>query len=71
MKELLFEYKDIISNAEFITDLLETVLENGLMEFHGEYFQQFFGIIMGTNVAPILANLYIAKLEKILKEKTK
>ena len=26
---------------------------------------------MGTNVAPILANLYLAKLEKILKEKTK
>ena len=41
------------------------------MEFHGEYFQQIFGIIMGTNVAPILANLYLAKLEKILKEKTK
>jgi len=26
---------------------------------------------MGANVAPILANLYLAKLEKILKEKTK
>ena len=26
---------------------------------------------MGTNVAPILANLYLAKLEKMLKEKTK
>ena len=41
------------------------------MEFHGEYFQQIFGIIMGTNVAPILANLYLAKLEKFLKEITK
>ena len=69
MKEIVFEYKDVISNAEFIIDLLELVLENSLMEFHGEYFQQIFGIIMGTNVAPILANLYIAKLEKILKEK--
>ena len=26
---------------------------------------------MATHVAPILANLYLAKLEKILKEKTK
>ena len=26
---------------------------------------------MGTNVAPILANLYLAKLEKLLKDKTK
>ena len=41
------------------------------MKFHGEYFQQIFGIIMGTNVAPILANLYLAKLEKFPKEKTK
>ena len=41
------------------------------MEFDGEYFQQNFGIIMGTNVAPILANLYVAELEKMLKEKQK
>ena len=47
MKEIVFEYKDVISNAEFIIDLLELVLENSLMEFRGEYFQQFFGRIMG------------------------
>ena len=57
MQELVFE------NADFIIDLLELVLANSLMEFHGEYFQQNVGIIMGTNVAPILANLYLAKLE--------
>ena len=62
MEEIVFEYKDIISNAEFIIDSLELVLENSLMEFRGEHFQQIFGIIMGTNVAPILANLYLAKL---------
>ena len=66
MKLLVFEYKDVISNADFIIDLLEIVLENSLMEFQGEYFQQIFGIIMRTNVAPILVNLYLAKLEKIL-----
>ena len=71
MKELVNEYRDVISNADFVIDLLELVLDNSLLEFHGEYFQQIFGIIMGTNVAPILANLYLAKLEKILKEKTK
>ena len=71
MKGLVLEYKDIITNADFIIDLLEVVLKNSLMEFDGEYFQQIFGIIMGTNVAPILANLYLAKLEKMLKEKTK
>ena len=41
--------------------------------FDGEYFQQIFGviIIMGTNVAPILANIYMATLENLLKEKSK
>ena len=41
------------------------------MTFDGEYFQQIFGVIMGTNVAPILANIYMAKLEMLLKEKCK
>ena len=41
------------------------------MTFDGEYFQQIFGVIMGTNVAPILANIYMARLEQILKEKCK
>ena len=65
-KELVNEYKDVIANADFVIDLLELVLDNSLLEFYGEYFQQIFGIIciMGTNVAPILANLYLAKLEK-------
>ena len=39
------------------------------MTFAGEYFQQIFGVIMGTNVAPILANIYTARLEQILREK--
>ena len=34
------------------------------MEFHGKYFLQIFGIAMGTNLAPILANLYLAMLEE-------
>ena len=71
MMELVFEYNEVLPNADFIIDLLELVLKNSLMEFHGEYFQQIFGIIMGTNVPPILANLYLAKLAKFLKEKTK
>ena len=71
MKEFVFEYSDIILNADFIIELLEIVLENSLINFYGDNFQQVFGIIMGTNAAPILANLYLAKLEKNLKEKTK
>jgi len=39
------------------------------MVFDGEYFQQIFGLIMGTNVAPILTNIYMAMLEKELQQK--
>ena len=58
-------------NAGFVIDLLEVVLKNSLMSFDGEYFQQIFGVIMGTNVAPILANISMATLENLLKEKSK
>ena len=69
--ELVEEYENVIPNANFIIELLEVVLKNSLMTFDGEYFEQIFGVIMGTNVAPILANIYMAKLERILKEKSK
>ena len=39
------------------------------MTFDKEYFQQFFGIIMGNKFAPILANLYLAMLQEELKKK--
>ena len=39
------------------------------MTFDKEYFQQIFGIIMGTNLAPIFANLCLAMLQEELKKK--
>jgi len=54
-----------------VIDLLELVLKNSLLTFDKEYFQQIFGIIMGTNLAPILANLYLAMLQEELKSKCK
>ena len=39
------------------------------MTFEKEYFQQIFGRIMGTNLAPILANLYLAMLQEELQKK--
>ena len=41
------------------------------MTFEGEYFQQKFGIMMESSVPPILANIYMAKRENILKAKCK
>ena len=71
IKQLVWEYQDVIPNTEFIIELLEVILKNSLMSFGGEYFQQIFGVIMGTNVAPILANIYMAKLENLLQVKSK
>ena len=63
---LVKKFDSLIQNADFVIELLQLVLRNSLMEYDGEYFQQIFGIIMGT---PILANIYLALLEKELKEK--
>ena len=71
MKKLVFQFQNVIQNAHFVIDLLDLVLKNSLMTFDKEYFQQIFGIIMGTNLAPILANLYLAMLQEELKNKCK
>ena len=71
IKELVWKYQNVIQNAEFIMELLDVILKNSLMALDREYFQQIFGVIMGTNVAPILANIYMATLENLLKEKSK
>ena len=36
------------------------------MKFQKEFFMQIMGIVMGTNLAPILANIYMAMLEEEL-----
>ena len=51
-----------------LCSIIEHSFKNSLITFEGEYFQQIFGMIMGTNVAPILANIY--RLENILKRKS-
>ena len=69
IRKLCFEFQNVIPNAHFIIELLDLVLHSSLMVFDGEYFQQIFGLIMGTNVAPILTNIYMAMLENELKAK--
>ena len=65
IKELVLEFADVIQNADFVIELFKH------NSFNGEFFHQFFGVIMGTNVAPILANVYLTKLGKNLKDKCK
>ena len=69
MKKLVFQFQNVIPNAHFVIELLDIMLKNSLMKFDKEYFQQNFGIIMGTNLAHILADLYLAMLQEELKKK--
>ena len=61
------DFESLYTNISVI-ELLDIVLKNSPMTFDREYFQQFFGIIMGTNLAPILVNLYSAMLQEELKK---
>ena len=71
IKQLVWEYPDVILNTEFVVEFLEVILKNSLMTFVGEYFQQILGVIIVMNVAPILANIYMAKLENFLQKNRK
>ena len=68
-QRLVFDFQNAIPNAHFIIELLGLVLRNSLMSFDREYFQKLFGIIKGTNIGPILANIYMAMLENELRRK--
>ena len=64
---LLFDFQTFIVNAHLLIDLLGSVLRNSLKNFDKEYFKKKFGIIMGTNVAPIFSQHlcgYVRKVEK-------
>jgi hypothetical protein len=54
--------------TEFYLKLLRLVLESNIFEFNREFFIQLLGTAMGTRVAPTYANIFMAKLEKIMLE---
>ena len=69
MKSLFFRYQNMIPNAHLILELMDLVLKGAVMKFQEEFFMQILGIVMGTNLAPILAYLYLAMLQEELKKK--
>jgi hypothetical protein len=68
MREIAFMYQPGCQNMHFVLEILEITLKFNIMNFMGDNFIRIFGIAMGTNIAPILVNLYLAMLEKKLKE---
>ena len=45
---------------------MDLVLNSAVMKFQEEFFLQILGIVMGTNLAPIFTNIYMAILEEEL-----
>ena len=66
MKKIFFKYQNVSPNAHFMLELMKIVLKNAVMKFQEEFFLQILGIVMGTNLAPILANIYRGMLEEEL-----
>ena len=65
IKQLVWEYQNVIRNTEFLVEILDVNLKNSLMMFDGEYFQQIFGVIMGP------CKYLHGETGKILKDKCK
>ena len=54
-------------HTSMLLRLLRIILENNDMEFAGTYYRQIRGISMGNNCAPSIANLYMEKVDKIIR----
>ena len=50
-------------NSAKILACLEFVLKYNMLSFMGKIYLQIFGIAMGTSLAPMLANIFMALLE--------
>ena len=45
---------------------MELMLDCAIMKFQEDFFRQILGIVIGTNLAPILTHIYMAILEEEL-----
>ena len=45
---------------------MELGLNSAVMKFQKECFQQILGLVLGTNLAPILVNMFMAMVEEEL-----
>ena len=66
LKTFYSTFENILNDSLSLVKLLELVLNSAVMEFQKKNYRQILGIVMGTNLAPILANIYMAMLEEEL-----
>ena len=70
--KLLKQYKDVncyrlnvCYSEEQVISMLEFLIDNIFVSFGGALFQQVVGISMGTNCAPLLADLFLYSYEGV------
>ena len=54
--------------TDFLTSLLQLVLTLNIFEFNSELFQQMIGTAMGTRAAPTYANIFMSKIDLLVKK---
>ncbi|XP_062509473.1 uncharacterized protein LOC134185650 [Corticium candelabrum] len=63
---MLLKHYDWDQNLGYMTEtLLRHILRDNVFAFDGQIYRQLFGVTMGTQVAPTLANLFMTKLEEL------
>ena len=56
--------KETALSVQDILDLLSTCLNNSYIKFRGQFYEMVSGLAMGSPVSPIVANIFMADLEK-------
>jgi len=64
-----FHKKYHIENGYFILECMEFILQNNIIKLKKQFCHQIFGIAMGTPLAPVLANICLAIMNKEFKNK--
>ena len=68
MKEALEKREDKIVSTNFLIDLMRLVLECNVFEFDKKLWIQLIGTAIGTVMAPTLANIFMARIDKLVME---
>ena len=62
---MLQEFVNDIPSVHLFMELMDLMLNKAVTKFQEDFCLQILGIVMGTNLVPKLANIYMALLEEL------
>jgi hypothetical protein len=68
LKRALNKKRNLEVPSLLLTDILNLVLKYNAFEFNGDLYQQKIGTAMGTRVAPTMANIFMAEIDKLVQK---